>query len=405
MAIANQGYRIDLNFLEHTNDTLALSNLGGVGLANDLAIINNNLRNTGRLPLNSVNLTTDEFVFDTEKVVTISAIDTTVDPDIATATRFTVTMAVPYHTYPGSLITIAGVTGTNADAFNGTFASVQIGSDGSTVAFRKLNTTPPGSADNVSGATVTFTPNTNTVFTNDDIVTLSSSVSVGSTTLNAGTDYFVCNSNAKNKFKLSFKNSTDGIEVIDITSVPSQFNFIRREPVSRLNLESFIRPEIQDEEIFGSYLGDSVNNIFEAAQSRIENSNYFIGQKYKGTENTVVNTKIATEGTINLLDPTSYNNTKVNLDSTVNVSPGVYIGNTRAFSADNNPWSPDNSDPSNPSLSTASEEVSIGELLFGDTLVIDGITVTSSATVAATTFTHKIPVVIDGETYYLVMKT
>ena len=43
MAIANQGYRRDLDLLETPNDFTALDNLGGVGISFDLQIIQNNL--------------------------------------------------------------------------------------------------------------------------------------------------------------------------------------------------------------------------------------------------------------------------------------------------------------------------------------------------------------------------
>ena len=45
MAIANQGYRRDLDLLETPNDFTAIDNLGGVGISFDLQIIQNNLRN------------------------------------------------------------------------------------------------------------------------------------------------------------------------------------------------------------------------------------------------------------------------------------------------------------------------------------------------------------------------
>ena len=44
-----QGFRQDLNFEENLNDVQALSNLGGVGIAGDLRIIQNNLRNTSSI--------------------------------------------------------------------------------------------------------------------------------------------------------------------------------------------------------------------------------------------------------------------------------------------------------------------------------------------------------------------
>jgi len=412
MPIANQGFRQDLNFLENVNDTLALSNLGGVGLANDLRIIQNNLRNTSRLAFNSVKLDTDEFVFNTDKVVGISQITAETDPDISTATRITVTLSTPYHTYAGGLVTLAGVTGGVGSQCNGGYPSILVGAGGTTVAFRKLNTNISGvvSGSDVASATVTYTSNTNAVYTNDDVVTVSESVSIGSTTLNAGTRYFICNSDAITKFKLSFTPSAVGISTIDVSATPSQFNFIKDEPVLRFNLEQFIEPEIQDTINFGSYLGDSINAILSATQTRIESSNYFIEKKYKGTENTTVDTIIKTEGTVNLFDPGGFNNSSsaVGSDYDTVISPGIFIGGTRAFSADNNPWTITDSlgvpDLAGTFLQTSSEEVTIGELLFGDGITIDGISATTSTDgKTAESFTHKVPIVVNGETYYLLM--
>ena len=45
MAIQNQGFRKDLNLEETTNETVAINNLAGSGMAGDLRIIQNNLRN------------------------------------------------------------------------------------------------------------------------------------------------------------------------------------------------------------------------------------------------------------------------------------------------------------------------------------------------------------------------
>lgn len=402
MAIANQGYRQDLNFLEHANDTLALSNLGGVGLAQDLRIIQNNLRNTSRLPFNSINGITDEFIFTTDKVIGVSAISSIPDTSRSNTSLITVELATPYHTYPGGLVTVAGVTGTGSTIFNGSYPSVLIGAGGTNVTYRKSNCVYTGSGDNVFGATVTYTSNTNNVYSNDDVVTVSQSVSVGSTTLNAGTKYFVCNSDTLSKFKLSFTHSVSGISTVNILDTKSdltQFNFIKEEPVSRLNLENFIRPEVQDIQTFGSYLaGNSINSTFSSTQTNIENSNYFITKKYKGTNNTTVDTVIKFEGTVNIFDPGNFNTTTGAVNST-SISPGIFIGGTRAFSADNNPWT-----VAGDFLETNADEVTIGELLFGDEIKIDGITVTASSDgKTAQSFTHKVPVVINGETYYLLM--
>ena len=53
MAKQNQGYRKDLNLDETTIDTQALNNLAGAGIAGDLRIIQNNLRNTSSLAYSS----------------------------------------------------------------------------------------------------------------------------------------------------------------------------------------------------------------------------------------------------------------------------------------------------------------------------------------------------------------
>ena len=59
MAIQNQGYRKDLNLEETTIDTQALNNIAGAGIADDLRIIQNNLRNLSNLEYNTI---TDGFL-------------------------------------------------------------------------------------------------------------------------------------------------------------------------------------------------------------------------------------------------------------------------------------------------------------------------------------------------------
>ena len=81
MAVQNQGFRKDLNLEENTQDTQALNNLAGAGMADDLRIIQNNLRNTSKLSLNVALRAIDngffsfdpanEFVYTNDDVVTI----------------------------------------------------------------------------------------------------------------------------------------------------------------------------------------------------------------------------------------------------------------------------------------------------------------------------------------------
>lgn len=402
MARANQGVRQDLNFSEIENEVVALSNLSEVGLAADLRIIQNNLRNTSHLAFNSVDLTTDEFVFNTDKTLSVTAGVGAVlqDSIFGKSSELTIEVSPAYNTYKGEVITVSGFTGTASTIFNGTYQTIRVGTGGTSITYKKDNCLFTGTG-NVDGSTqAVIKSGTNFVYTNDDIVSPSIDVSVGSTTLSAGTEYFICGSDAETKFQLSFTPSTNpsGISTINITAVPSQFDFIRKEPVLKSNLTNFQRPEIQDEQEFRSYLVSTINATMDFTQANGENANYFITKKYKGTEDTTVDTDIKFEGTVNLFDPVGFNaNSSDLLDSK---SPGIFIGNTRAFSADNNPWFTEAQH-----LSTNSFEVSIGELEFlGGAIDIEGISAVSATSVEATTFTHKIPVNINGETYYLLLK-
>lgn len=310
----NQGFRQDLNFKENTNDVQALSNLGGTGIAGDLRIIQNNLRNTS---------------------------------------------SIGYVTFTA---TVAGVDTSGSFIF----------------------------------------PDREFVYTKDDVVGVDTSVSVGSTTLVPGTDYFITGSNSINRFQLSATPSTSnlGVQKISVTSIGrTDFSFIRKDPVNQPEIVNFIQPDIQDDEEFGSYLSGSINDIFNSTQQNLETGEYFISKKYKGTENTETTEDIKLEGTVSLFDPASFNSNTSALSDPK--SPGIFIGDTRAFSSDNNPWSIDGSD-----LQTDSHEVSVGELLFASNITITGIgnDYASGSEVDVTSFTHKVPVTINGETYYLLMK-
>ena len=82
------------------------------------------------------------------------------------------------------------------------------------------------------------------IYTNDDVVGVSKTVSVGSTSLFPNTDYYVCNSDTLTKFKLSYFPSDVGISTIPITisnsaSEALSFKFVRKEPVTKQSLINF----------------------------------------------------------------------------------------------------------------------------------------------------------------------
>jgi hypothetical protein len=302
MAKQNQGFIQDLNLEETSDESVVINNLAGAGIANDLAVIRNNLRNISTLSCGTVS--------------------------------------------------------------NGFF----------------------------------LFPDNEFVFTNDDNVGVSTNVTIGVTTLTSNTEYFICNSNAETQFKLSTTPSTVGINTIIISDVTGiAVTFIRKNPVIQDNVVNFVQPQVQDEN-FSYFGGNSINDTFRGVLSQNETAKFFISRKYRADEDRTTSKDLNYEGTVSISDPVNLNVNSTGLSNAK--SPGVYIGDTRAFSSDNNPWS---EDIPTSALLTNSTEVSIGELNFADNITISGIAATSATSVLATTFTHKLPVIINGETYYLLM--
>ena len=315
MAIANQGYRRDLNLLETPNDFTAIDNLGGVGISFDLQIIQNNLRN---ISTTSFNTLTDGFF------------------DFGTTSNF--------------------------------------------------------------------------IYTNDDPIKFNTTVSFGATTFNTTDTFFVCNSNGENKFKLSTTSSTSatGINTISITGSPSTgtFHFIRSDAVTQDNILNLIDPASLQDVTFSTIAPDvetpQILNSLEIVQENIENSKFFISRKYKGNADTIADTDIKVEGVVKVNDPVNFNDSVSDLSDAK--SPGVFINNTRAFSSDNNPWEELGSADGTGTLSTDSLEVSIAELSLVNSISIGGTSTNSETSSNVNTYTHKLPVVINGETYSLLLK-
>ena len=305
MAKQNQGYRKDLNLDETTVDTQALNNLAGAGIAADLRIIQNNLRNTSSLAYSS-----------------------------------------------------------NSNGF------------------------------------FVFPESVEAIFTNDDVVSVGTTVSIGSTTLQPSIDYYICNSNGETEFKLSTTSSSSavGVSTISISGTPSPvvFEIIRKNPVQKENLRNFILPEIQDASEEFSWTSN-LNGDFDTTSSNIDSATYFITKKYRNFNDTTTDREIKFEGTVTSADPANLNQNTTGLADPK--SPGVFIGDTRAFSSNDQPWTETGS-----SLQTSSSEVSVGDLTFLGDIKIEGITpVAQSSPVDVANWTHKMPVTIDGVTYYILL--
>ena len=415
MAIQNQGFRRDLNLLETEDDRNALDNLAGAGTNKDLAFLQNNLRNTSSIPFYTVD--SDGF-FSTanDRVIGINSITgigtVTDNGDESTSVR--VTLINPFLIKFGDLVKINGVTGIGSTIFNGSFTVRGTSDDLKAYTFVIDDINYSETITSVTGIGFSISSSDVFSFTKDDVVNVDKEVklvSTAATVFSPNTDYYVSESDGFSKFKLSTTPSTVGFNTVTITGgaslTPDAFIFSRKDAVHQQQVINYIRPEIQDADF--RYLEGSVNDSMDSTQAKIESAEFFMGKKYRGDKDINVDDEIKFEGSVVINDPSNYNSTsdKVLDNDPVRRSPGVYIGDTRAFSSDNNPW-----DKVGTALTTSSEEVSIGELAFLDgtnSMAITGIeNDVSEVSEIASSFTHKIPVKIQDangnqESYFLLL--
>ena len=440
MAIANQGYSRDLNLSETENEEQAISNLMGTGIDADLRYLQNNLRNTSRIPFNKVD-SAGFFSFDEDKTITIESLSSDKIFN-QNNTRITVTLTEPYLLKAGNLVELTGISESGASILNGQYSVTAVSVDLKTIRLKKSNLVYENSSISISGVSFIHKAENIFTYTQDDVVNVSLqttfTVGTSSTVLSPNTDYYVTDSNGINKFKLSYT-ASDSISGVTTIAIPhsissptvlstpsgaSQFEFVRKDPVHRDQLLFFKYPEIQDTDDF-NYLGNnSINATLVQTQSNIESAEYFTTKKYRGDKGLVsTDESIKYEGSVVLNDPQNYNSSS---DDVLNVgvdgspAPGIYIGGTRAFSSDNNPWGKEGAAGAvGSALTTSSEEVSIGELAFLDgsllsnteegSMIIEGIdSDVEDASVIASSFTHKIPIKVEDangnqESYFLLV--
>ena len=420
--INNQGYRRDLNLEETPDDGAAFDNLAGAGAAADIRLLQNNLRNTSKVGFNTVDAE-GFFSFTSDRRIGISSLFSSQQGTGNSV--ITIDLAEPYEVKVGYLVELKGITGvSSAVSLNGQYTVQTVTPDSTqlTLTNELINYTEFGM--DISSVQFILKPQNIFTFTDGDLVGVSTNVTIDGKTFDQDTTYYVTDSNAINRFKLS---GTSGGSAILIggnsTASNDNFSFVRNDAVQQQNLINYIEPDYQDTDNEGddfSFLeGSTINQSFDSAQTNTESAQYFTEKKYRGDQPVSVSDEIKFEGNVVLNDPANHITGPGGVDS--QYAPGIYIGNTRAFSSDNNPWSKVGTE-----LNTSSEEVSISELAFLDgsilnnsqdgSMVIEGIasdvsTVSgqsADSSLSGGNFTHKLPIKVQDEngnqeTYYLLL--
>ena len=445
--LGNQGYRRDLNLGETESEIEVINNLGGAGIADDLRLIQNNLRNTSKIGFCTI--TDGFFNAGISTTIQISGLSKTTQTafgqggSTSSLIDFTITLDPPQYIEAGHQVEIRNILKSTTDighsVLNGFYYVNQVINDGQQYKFELPDGFSLGSEDPIiventtlGFSTVRITPRDSFTFTKDDVVGLSSDVTftgAGATTLTKGRDYYVCDSDGLSKFKLSYfpsgyssnDGSQVGIQTIDVTGIdyassPTQFfTFIRKNIVTQENILNFIKP---DEESVGGVDGQTggfrffrtpedpdvsstLNDVFNETGEILDTTRFQLRSRYEKKESISSTKDIKYEGSVIVKDPDGYNAGFIPVGT--DISPGVFIAGTRAFSADNNPWDDDDPVVSN-ALVTKSFQVSANEIVFEDDIRIDGLgSDIGTVNTTAGAYTHKVPVVVNGETYFLLL--
>ena len=285
------------------------------------------------------------------------------------------------------------------------------GSDIALLVNNKRNTSSLTVIDaNITGNNITI-PNALAVFSNRTIIKINEDTS--------NTLYYVKNSNGVDTFQLS-----TSIDLSTTIAVPPVGVYTRSDEITLSNISNFsLKRRAATSGVTGSANADTTsaasNQILGVASPKallISLEGNLTAYKFR-TEKSL-NRKsdflgrklLKTNGVSIIKDPDGL----IQTQGITNTGPGLFIYNAdtnsgvRAFSSNANPWS----DPKTGYLETTAFRITMGKLTFSNSAGIviqskNGATLATNVAptvIDVTTFTHKIPVNINGETFYLCVK-
>ena len=260
----------------------------------------------------------------------------------------------------------------------------------------------------IDNQTETENKTRSTVFTNGDEVRL-----VYASGNEIAINLYIRDSNAVDKFSLS---DNPDLSTVYTFTPTSDFVVIRREEVTFGNLKNLsVEPagsrRDDDADNQSSTILDDTDDYdseFNTIYGILDISKFQADSKYVSVRDSQTNERLRIEGGIVIRDPSD----TITSEGIVDSSPGLYLSDPtssvsdidtiRAFSSSSNPWTDDFAG----TLSTDSQEVTAGNLIFDNGLKITGINeIGDSGTVDSSSFTHKVLVQVNGVDYYLCLST
>lgn len=231
-------------------------------------------------------------------------------------------------------------------------------------------------------------------------------------------DYFVVLSNSTDRFQIA-TSYTRGqlVNPITITStVNYPLIFERSNEITQQSLRNLSRPEFQDDEFdySNNVLIRSFGGNFDYLESILDGADYFRRKKYTRSQDNVFDANpLKVDGNIRTIDLDGFNSSTEKLFD--EHSPGIFIidpgsgKKLRAFSDNTQPWELEQASGTLEyavlaGRSATNQEMSIGNMVLkGNPIAMDGVQNIIVESVSGLTppqkFTHKLPVIVNGEEY------
>jgi hypothetical protein len=461
----NQGYVRRFNLSETIDGVKSINNLAGGSISTDLSIFSGNTKNTSSI-IYKVNepgfsITNENtFTFDLISCygngdkVRVKAARKITDLQYNVSTDVLTLQFDIGHGITSSQIAITQTLRIEDSFFGGGVAEFFNGKDFrilSVPTTTSLNVTSTGYSDvfKENSPLGSFDPTDRYPYCLCELFTLPSPLAYSQ-------DYFIAFSNNINEFKLtSFYERTKLVFPISISTTPTidyPIVFVRDNSVTQDNILNLVKPRFEDTDggtgpVYGFGILDSTfNENFDRLESILDSGNFFKSKKYvRSLSNTFNENPIKLEGALRTIDPDNFISGTEELF--FDASPGVFIidpsssldnvTKLRSFSDNSSPWEL-NGGVLEYSAATISDptqqEASIGNLILGDASATGCITIEEiqdlyrsgsipenatdfdpenpslpvgryilfPAGIAAK-FTHKLPVIINGEEYNILL--